>query len=180
MMNQVFKLAGVVQSEKSPFCHDFTSTKELLAAYVSYCPRTFSYKSKSGKAGDEDDEDVSCSPNDDDDTDNNRIYERLRYLSEDIVAESTKKEPSTKKNERKVGDEDKQGNDDDDNECFSAEEEPVKSTIDNKANANTMNKFTQFLNSTTVANLVDNVLSVSEALEGLGGREKSNHCFQGG
>lgn len=56
MMEDLFKLAGVKDSERSPFCRTFVSPKDLLNDYVSYCPRTFSYKSKSG--GKEADNDV--------------------------------------------------------------------------------------------------------------------------
>ena len=49
MIVPMLRLIGVDQGEMSPFCKIFETTKELHRAYVSYCPKTFSYKGQSGE-----------------------------------------------------------------------------------------------------------------------------------
>ena len=49
MIVPLLRLIGVDQGEMSPFCKSFETTKELLRAYISYCPKTFSYKGQSGE-----------------------------------------------------------------------------------------------------------------------------------
>ena len=43
MMTPLLKLAGVEEKNMSPFYKRFTSSKDLLDAYITYRPKTFSY-----------------------------------------------------------------------------------------------------------------------------------------
>jgi hypothetical protein len=65
MMNSLFKLAEVRDCDWSPFCKKITSPEEMLAAYILYCPRTFSFKVNSGNNMAMDEEEDDDKDNDD-------------------------------------------------------------------------------------------------------------------
>ena len=56
MMSPLLKLAGVTDTEMSPFCKSFATCSDLLRVYVAYCPRTFTFD---GVGGEKDDEPVA-------------------------------------------------------------------------------------------------------------------------
>ena len=58
LVTPLLKLFGVVSEEMSPFCRDFASCRDLLETYVSYCPKTFSYKGFSGGGNNENSDDT--------------------------------------------------------------------------------------------------------------------------
>ena len=47
-MKPFLDLAGVLVTHLSPFCRDFDNPKDLLQAYIAYCPRTFKHGQISG------------------------------------------------------------------------------------------------------------------------------------
>ena len=48
IMSPLLKLAGVEEKNMSPFYKRFTSSKDLLDAYITYCPKTLSYDGMDG------------------------------------------------------------------------------------------------------------------------------------
>ena len=48
MMTPLLKLDGVEEKYISPFYKRFTLSKDLLDAYITYCPKTFSFDGMDG------------------------------------------------------------------------------------------------------------------------------------
>ena len=47
-MTSLLNLAGVEEKNMTQFYNRFTSSKDLLDAYITYCPKTFSFDGMDG------------------------------------------------------------------------------------------------------------------------------------
>ena len=74
----------------SPFCVDFESTKDLLSAYIAYCPKSFSYNGSSDIPDLENSTEEKSENNEDK---NVGIAARLRCFTKSILSENDDMEP---------------------------------------------------------------------------------------
>jgi len=88
----LMKRVGVKDEDMSPFCKKSSSRKELLQAYVAYCPRTFSYDDFTG-AAEEEKESSECARHVEDTDDRQAIVERIHNFATEMLAD---KEVQTK------------------------------------------------------------------------------------
>jgi len=88
IMTPLLKLIGVKREEMSPFCRCFQSTKDLLQAYVSYCPKTFSYDGQKGEEEEGSDAGATVEPDEVGDQGegvNQAMVAKIRQFAEDIL-----------------------------------------------------------------------------------------------
>jgi hypothetical protein len=174
LVTPLLKLFGVVSEEMSPFCRDFASCRDLLETYVSYCPKTFSYKGFSGGGNNENSDDTELAETaggHSHQQDVSNIIARFEHFTIDLMAAVTSPDDS------EDGDElinvifDK-------NDSQTTTRSEVSHMKRENANASLLNSFTSLCKCDKIEELFDCVLHFSATIELLDGKLESASLSQ--
>ena len=167
MILSLFKCAGVAETEMSPFCKNFKNTNELLAAYVAYCPRTFSFRTMSGSTEEEEESEDDEIEKDETSNENEQqvASQRIQHLAAELLRFSDDAGHLVVPCNDAIGTV---------TEIIEQEVEKSTDVIETEI-ADLISTYSDLLTKCSVENLFDRILSVSAIVQSVqGGKERGS------